>query len=37
MINIFKSGLSELGYNVIPSNSAIVPILTGDPGPTLSK
>ncbi len=35
MIEIFKSGLSELGYNVIPSNSAIVPILTGDPGPTL--
>ena len=35
IINIFKSGLTELGYNVIPSNSAIVPVLTGDPGPTL--
>ena len=32
---MFKAGLSELGYDVIPSNSAIVPILTGDPGPTL--
>ena len=35
IVNIFKAGLSELGYDVIPSNSAIVPILTGDPGPTL--
>ena len=35
IVNMFKAGLSELGYDVIPSNSAIVPILTGDPGPTL--
>ena len=35
MIEIFKSGLNELGYNVIPSHSAIIPILTGEPGPTL--
>lgn len=35
MIAIFKEGLVEMGYNVIPSDSAIVPILTGDPGPTL--
>lgn len=35
MIAMFKEGLAEIGYNVIPSDSAIVPILTGDPGPTL--
>ena len=35
MISKFKNGLTELGYNVIPSDSAIIPILTGNPEPTL--
>lgn len=35
IIDKFKSGLEEMGYDVIPSNSAIIPILTGDPEPTL--
>ncbi len=35
MIGMFKEGLEDLGYDVIASDSAIVPILTGDPEPTL--
>jgi len=35
MIHMFKDGLQDLGYNVIPSDSAIIPILIGDPEPTL--
>lgn len=35
IINKFKSGLEESGFEVLPSNSAIIPILTGDPEPTL--
>lgn len=31
----FKTGLKDLGLNVLPSNSAVIPILTGDPEPTL--
>jgi len=35
MIHRFKSGLEKLGLQILPSNSAIVPILIGEPEPTL--
>ena len=30
-----RSGLAELGYRVLPGDSAIVPVLIGDSGPTM--
>ena len=35
MINSFKSGLEEIGLQIIPSNSAIIAVLIGDPDPAL--
>ena len=35
MVSSFKAGLSDMGLSVLPSSSAIVPVLTGEPGPTL--
>jgi len=35
MIHRFKSGIEKIGLKTISSNSAIIPILTGEPEPTL--
>ena len=35
MINRFKSGLGDLGLHILPSNSAIIPVLIGEPEPAL--
>jgi len=35
LIDKFKSGLSEIGLKVLPSNSAVIPVLIGEPKPTL--
>lgn len=35
MVSSFKAGLRDMGLSVLPSSSAIVPVLTGEPGPTL--
>lgn len=35
LVNTFKTGLSEMGYQVLPSESAIVAVLTGEPEATL--
>ena len=35
LINKFKSGLSKIGLKVLPSNSAVIPVLIGEPKPTL--
>ena len=31
-----RSGLSELGYRVLPGDSAIIPVMIGDPEPTMA-
>ena len=35
LVDMFKAGLSGMGFTVIPSQSAIVPVLTGEPRATL--
>ena len=35
LVETFKSGLSEMGFSVLSSQSAIVPVLTGEPEATL--
>jgi len=35
MIEMFKSGIGEIGLAVLPSDSAIVPVLVGEAGPAL--
>ena len=35
LVDMFKAGLFEMGFNVLPSQSAIVPVLTGEPEATL--
>ena len=35
LVDKFKAGLCDMGFDVLPSRSAIVPVLTGEPGPTL--
>ena len=35
MIQRFKTGLEGLGLRILPSNSAIIPVLIGEPEPTL--
>jgi len=35
LIEKFKSGLQNIGLNVLPSNSAVVPVLIGEAQPTL--
>ena len=35
LIHSFKSGLDEHGLQILPSNSAIIPVLIGEPEPTL--
>jgi 8-amino-7-oxononanoate synthase len=34
--NALRHGLTELGYRVLPGDSAIIPILTGDAEPTMA-
>ncbi len=36
LIRMFKEGMTSIGYHVVNSNSAIIPILTGDPITTLA-
>ena len=36
LVDRFKAGLSEVGFKVLPSQSAIVPVLTGEPETTLA-
>ncbi len=35
LINRFKSGLKDIGFSVLPSNSAVIPVLIGEAEPTL--
>ena len=35
LVDTFKAGLCDMGFNVLPSQSAIVPVLTGEPEATL--
>ena len=35
LVDKFKAGLCDMGFNVLPSQSAIVPVLTGEPEATL--
>ena len=35
LVDTFKAGLFEMGFSVLPSQSAIVPVLTGEPEATL--
>lgn len=35
LINEFKSGIEDIGLTVLPSDSAIVPVLVGEAGPAL--
>jgi 8-amino-7-oxononanoate synthase len=35
LINRFKSGLKGIGFSVLPSNSAVIPVLIGEAEPTL--
>ena len=35
LITKFKEGINDIGLRVLPTNSAIVPVLVGDPEPTL--
>ena len=35
LVDKFKSGLREMGFSLLPSQSAIVPVLTGEPEVTL--
>lgn len=35
LVDKFKTGLCDMGFSVLPSQSAIVPILTGEPEATL--
>ncbi len=35
LVDKFKSGLCDMGFDVLPSQSAIVPVLTGEPEATL--
>jgi len=35
LVDKFKTGLCDMGFNVLPSRSAIVPVLTGEPEATL--
>ena len=35
LVDMFKAGLSGMGFTVLPSQSAIVPVLTGEPRATL--
>lgn len=35
LINKFKAGLDEIGLTVLPSHSAVIPVLIGDAQPTL--
>ncbi len=35
MINLFKTGLEKTGLEVLPSQSAIVPVFIGEPGPAM--
>lgn len=36
LIEVFKSGLENMGLELLPSNSAIVPVLIGEPESTLN-
>lgn len=36
IIEKFKSGIEKIGLEVLPSNSAIIPVLIGEPEPTLN-
>ena len=36
LVDMFKAGLSGMGFTVLPSQSAIVPVLTGEPEATLA-
>lgn len=36
LVDTFKAGLCEMGFSVLPSQSAIVPVLTGEPEATLA-
>ncbi len=36
LINKFKSGLEDIGLTVLPSHSAVIPVLIGDARPTLN-
>ncbi len=35
LVDTFKTGLCDMGFHVLPSQSAILPILTGEPDATL--
>lgn len=35
LVSGFKAGLGDMEFSVLPSSSAIVPVLTGEPEPTL--
>ena len=35
LVDMFKAGLCDMGFSVLPSQSAIVPVLTGEPEATL--
>ncbi|GBD38579.1 8-amino-7-oxononanoate synthase [bacterium HR37] len=35
LINRFKSGLKDIGLSILPSNSAVIPVLIGEAEPTL--
>ncbi|MGH7885685.1 MAG: 8-amino-7-oxononanoate synthase [Thermodesulfobacteriota bacterium] len=35
IINLFKSGIEDIGLEILPTDSAIIPILIGEPEPAL--